>query len=174
MRATMRAVFARAEWATARRGAPSLRMHHIQGGGPWGASGAAGANYEWLGIADDESFPEDVVEAIQEPLQAKFHAYGERGAKKCIHVVGPDFRMKDRGFTEDDAVQELALAYSNTLREFCTSGLRKLRLLPISGGIFSGPFKDDLPELTVRALQAAFKQMPDAQMRHLQTCSIEC
>ena len=82
------------------------------------------------------SFPEDVTAAIQEPLQAKFHAYGARapgehrptwsllfvqkdrvspsshrpaeedGSKKCIHVVGPDFREKDR----PEMVAELQMA----------------------------------------------------------------
>lgn len=129
-------------------------LHHIQGGGPSGAGGAAGALYKWLGINNDASFPAPVVAAITQPLLAKFHAYGRR---MCIHVIGPDFRQ--RPYTRDEAVRELAQAYKNILLEFHYSGLPRLRLLPVSGGIFSGPFGPQLPELTAEALTLAFGEL---------------
>lgn len=147
-------------------------LHHIREG-PWGAAGAAGANYKWLGIDEDESFPEDVTAAITEPLQAKFHAYGEDGSKKCIHVVGPDFREKDRDFQREHAVKELAQAYGNVLTQFLDSGLKKLRLLPISGGIFSGPFRQELPELTAEALQVAYDTLEAEMKKHVDESTIE-
>eukprot|EP00930_Biecheleria_cincta_P052739 TRINITY_DN38000_c0_g1_i1.p1 TRINITY_DN38000_c0_g1~~TRINITY_DN38000_c0_g1_i1.p1 ORF type:complete len:277 (+),score=46.97 TRINITY_DN38000_c0_g1_i1:26-832(+) len=129
-------------------------LHHIQGGGPSGAGGAAGALYKWLGINKDATFPAPVVAAITQPLLAKFHAYGNR---MCIHVIGPDFRK--RPYTRDEAVCELAQAYRNILLEFHCSGLPRLRLLPVSGGIFSGPFGPQLPELTAEALTSAFGEL---------------
>eukprot|EP00969_Alexandrium_andersonii_P311490 13763789-Alexandrium_andersonii.AAC.1 len=39
-------------------------LHHIQTHGPKNAGGAAGYNYQWLGIRDDAAFPEDVRQAI--------------------------------------------------------------------------------------------------------------
>ena len=148
-------------------------LHHIREG-PWGAAGAAGANYAWLEIDEDESFPEDVVKAITEPLIAKFHAYAD-GQKNCIHVVGPDFRMRD--FTRAEAVAELATAYGNVFNEFCEEGkkkgLKKMRLLPISGGIFSGPFREVLPELTAEAVQAAYVKLSEEQKKHMMDSSIE-
>jgi len=126
-------------------------LFYIQGD-PSGAGGAAGVIYRWLGLTD--RFPEPVREGITAPLQAKFHAYGER---KCVHVVGPDLRA--RPYTRDEAVDELSEAYAAVLREFFSSGLRRLRLLPISGGIFSGFFADELPQLTAEALEAGFGKL---------------
>lgn len=131
-------------------------LHHIRGG-PGGAGGAAGVIYKWLGIYDSPAFPEAVRESITKPLQAKFHAYGDNGEKKCIHVVGPDFRT--RHYTREEAEAELAEAYANVFREFRASGLKRLRLLPVSGGIFSGPFGGELPTLTADALAAGFERL---------------
>eukprot|EP00928_Gymnodinium_smaydae_P058974 TRINITY_DN4219_c0_g1_i1.p1 TRINITY_DN4219_c0_g1~~TRINITY_DN4219_c0_g1_i1.p1 ORF type:complete len:291 (+),score=58.99 TRINITY_DN4219_c0_g1_i1:62-874(+) len=137
-------------------------LHHVQGNGPSGAGGAAGVIYRWLGIAEDDSFPPPVKAAIKAPLFAKFHEYGD---KKCIHVIGPDFRK--RQYSRDDAISELTIAYKNVLVEFCSSGLRSLRLLPVSGGIFSGPFKDQLPLLTAQALEEAFGSLSLEQRSHV-------
>merc|ERR1719512_532584 len=73
-------------------------LSYITSEGPAEAGGAAAVIYKWLGIKADPAFPEPVRNAIQAPLAAKFHAYGP---KKCIHVVGPDFR--DRQLSRDDA-----------------------------------------------------------------------
>eukprot|EP00438_Fugacium_kawagutii_P001946 Skav224093 [mRNA] locus=scaffold4565:35966:37942:- [translate_table: standard] len=146
--------------------------------GPSGASGAAGANYKWLEINKAKSFPEDVREAITEECQAKYHAYAD-GKKKCIHVVGPDFRKTsdDKGFTMEDAVDKLALAYGNVFEEFCNvgmeQGLKRMRLLPISGGLFSGPFKQDLPMMTARAVQAAYERLSEDKKQHIIDCDVE-
>eukprot|EP00438_Fugacium_kawagutii_P001945 Skav224092 [mRNA] locus=scaffold4565:20858:22852:- [translate_table: standard] len=146
--------------------------------GPSGAAGAAGANYKWLEINKAKSFPEDVKEAITEECQAKYHAYAE-GKKKCIHVVGPDFRKTsdDKDFTMDDAVEKLALAYGNVFEEFCTvgmrEGIRRMRLLPISGGIFSGPFKEDLPLMTARAVRAAYERLSEDKKQHIMDSNVE-
>mmetsp|Transcript_157894 Transcript_157894/g.483878 ORF Transcript_157894/g.483878 Transcript_157894/m.483878 type:complete len:283 (+) Transcript_157894:56-904(+) len=147
-------------------------LHHIQGG-PGGAGGAAGVIYRWLGISTHPSFPEAVRAAITAPLQAKFHAYGASGEKKCIHVVGPDFRHGQ--YTREKAEDELAMAYFNVFKEFRASGLQRLRLLPVSGGIFSGPFGGCLPELTASALDKAFDRL-DAETQawvlgsHVEMC----
>lgn len=126
-------------------------VHYICNIGPSGAGGAAGVIYKWLGIHADPSFPEPVRAAITGPLLAKFYAYGD---KRCIHVIGPDFRMRD--YSRKEAILELALSYYGIFREFVISGLPVLRLLPVSGGIFSGPFGTVLPEITAEAMQAGF------------------
>ena len=61
-----------------------------------------------------------------------------------------------------EALRELTAAYSAVLHEFARSRLGGLRLLPISGGIFAGPFCDELPQLTCAALRQAFNELPDA------------
>eukprot|EP00969_Alexandrium_andersonii_P227815 10061493-Alexandrium_andersonii.AAC.1 len=106
-------------------------LHHIQTRGPKNAGGAAGYNYQWLGIRGDAAFPEDVRQAITREGQAKFHAYGADGEKKCIHAVGPDFR--DSYATEEPAIQQLEEVYTYVFHELFTTRLKQLRLLPISG-----------------------------------------
>jgi len=147
-------------------------LHHIKPpGGPSGAGGAAGVIYKWLGISSDPSFPQPVVDAIGQSLQAKFFSYGDDGGKKCIHVVGPDLR--EGNYTRETAVNDLACAYRNVLSEFCLSGLPRLRLLPVSGGIFSGPFKDQLPYLTAEALESGYVQLSRAQQEQILMADIE-
>jgi len=129
--------------------------------GPRGAGGASGEIYRWLGIADEESFPTPVRKAITAPLQAALHYYGLHG---CIHVVGPDFN--GRGCSREEALARLTAAYGAVLRTFAGARLGGLRLLPISGGLFAGPFAPELPDLTCAALRGAFDALPDQVCAH--------
>jgi len=68
-------------------------------------------------------------------------------------------------------VAELAATYRNVLREFAEAasaegGPSILRLLPISGGIFAGPFQREIAPLTMDALAAAEATL-DAPVREL-------
>ena len=54
-----------------------------------------------------------------------------------VHTVGPDFRLR-KDISREDAVQILAETYCNVLSVAAQVGIPKLRLLPISGGIYSG------------------------------------
>ena len=128
----------------------------IQSQGPRGAGGASGQIYRFLGIDSDDEFPAPVRAAIQAPLQAKLHYHGLNG---CIHVVGPDF-ANGPSRSREQALAELTRAYGSVLREFATARLGGLRMLPISGGIFAGPFAPELPSLTRAALRGAFDGLP--------------
>jgi len=130
-------------------------LHHIHGT-PHGAGGAAGSIYRWLGIYNSPRFPTDVQAAITEPTHAKFHAYDQE--KLVIHAVGPNFRKES--VDRKQGVAMLSATYANILREYHLSGVHTLRLLPVSGGIFSGPFKNELPEMTREALEAALLTLP--------------
>lgn len=123
--------------------------------GPVGAGGASGAIYRWLGIASDAKFPASVAAAIQDELQAKCNIY-----KRCavIHVAAPDLREPRYDNHPDEVVEALAIAYRNVLTQFIESKKKCLRMLPISGGIFSGEHAEQLPELTARALKQAFAE----------------
>ena len=173
----------------------------IQRTGPGGAGGASGAIYDFLGIRDDDAFPEPVREAVTAVGLAKHHAYPqeEGGPLHCIHTVGPNFnrrcaaapavspRRRPRGprlspaarrpaaassrrddgsqHSREEAQGELAAAYKNVLCEFHAAasgegGPTQLRLLPISGGIFAGPFADEIAPLTMDALGAAAAELP--------------
>ena len=48
-----------------------------------------------------------------------------------------------------------------------TEALPTLRLLPISGGIFAGAFRERVPRLTREALDAGFAQLPEATQQRL-------
>lgn len=131
-------------------------LSFIQEMGPGMAGGAAGAIYSFLGIRNDDAFPQPVRDAVKKATDAKFHTYGQR---KCVHVVGPNFGEMDH-CTRQDAVALLASAYKNILAEFAGSGLQTLRLLPVSGGIFAGPFTPELPQITAEALRKGFSDLP--------------
>ena len=87
-----------------------------------------------------------------------------------VHAVGLDFRrLHDPPgtppYTRAEARATLARAYENVLREFAASGQRRLRLLPISSGIFAGPMAAEIPALTWEALQLGFDALdPVAQV----------
>lgn len=129
--------------------------------GPRGAGGASGEIYGWLGIANHDAFPAPVREAITAPLQAKLQYYGLHG---CIHVVGPNFH--DRILSREEALGELTSAYSAVLHTFARARLGGLRMPPISGGLFAGPFAHEMPALTCAALRGAFDSLPD-QAQHV-------
>ena len=69
--------------------------------------------------------------------------------KNIIHTVGPDFRRGEfRGQAGHDT---LAQAYLSVFERFVEANKQTLRLLPISGGIFSGG--QPIPEMTAHALR---------------------
>ena len=147
-------------------------LHHIQNlnGGPSGAGGAAGAIYKAIGIDQEQAFPDDVVTAVANTSDAKYHKYvkatsGGGGSVEVhvIHAVGPDLRkdadpVNEPGvpYTREQAVAALGGTYRNILCEFLSSGKPTLRLLPVSGGIFAGAFTSEIPALTWEALRTGF------------------
>ena len=172
-------------------------LHHIQDSGPAGAGGASGAIYAFLGMASNRAFPSSVVARVQRSCDAVLHTYGGEEAKRLqrhvIHVVGPDFR-KERvtermgmpsssgAYSWETAREDLALAYSNVLREFAvvyakeeaagegSMGAWALRLLPISSGIFGGELASTparMAQLTVEALAGGFEALGETSRRRL-------
>jgi len=148
--------------------------------GPRGADGAAGAIYKWLGIYQWSSFPDEVRNAIQQPLKAKLYKYGVEAPYDpqvhestrdavLIHAVGPDLRQQEYRGQRDLAVARLASLYKNVLIEFVSAEMSRLRLLPVSAGIFSGEFKDELPLMTVEALSMAFQQLDFGSRQRIMT-----
>eukprot|EP00760_Papus_ankaliazontas_P006332 PhM_4_TR13002/c0_g1_i1/m.40422 len=129
-------------------------LHHIKGT-PRGAGGAAASIYKWLGISNADQFPAPVRDSIFESCDAKYHKYGDD--KHVVHVIGPDFR--EGKWTRPEAVQALSRAYRNALQEFTKSNRAHLRMVPISGGIFSGSLYPEMPNMTIEALEAAYQQL---------------
>jgi O-acetyl-ADP-ribose deacetylase (regulator of RNase III) len=117
------------------------------------AGGAAGAIYNWIGLKG--AFPEEVRRYVLKVCDAKLYEYPN--SKRVIHVVGPDFR--EGQWSEREAAIELSRAYRNVLHEFVISEGDTLRMLPISGGVFSGPLYNQMPPLTQQALSMAFEQL---------------
>ena len=159
-------------------------LHFIQSS-PRGAGGASGAIYVWLGINTDDSFPTDVSEAIKTAGDAKYHCYPSKsgsnssGHLHVIHTVGPDFRQGNRR-SREEAVQELSISYLNIFREFITIDCGQeavpplqLRLLPVSGGIFSGPWGSSIAALTFESINAAYLQLTHEQQELLDARVVE-
>eukprot|EP00747_Dinoflagellata_sp_TGD_P208314 gnl/TRDRNA2_/TRDRNA2_81817_c0_seq2.p3 gnl/TRDRNA2_/TRDRNA2_81817_c0~~gnl/TRDRNA2_/TRDRNA2_81817_c0_seq2.p3 ORF type:complete len:131 (+),score=26.19 gnl/TRDRNA2_/TRDRNA2_81817_c0_seq2:402-794(+) len=74
----------------------------------------------------------------------------------------------------DEAVGDLAKVYRNILAEFAASDLPRLRLLPVSGGIFSGKFAPQLPAMTAEAIGLGFSRLEHAaKVQVLKASSLE-
>mmetsp|Transcript_52800 Transcript_52800/g.92692 ORF Transcript_52800/g.92692 Transcript_52800/m.92692 type:complete len:432 (-) Transcript_52800:7-1302(-) len=140
-------------------------LKYIQDIGPSGATGAAGAIYDWLGIKSDASFPERVKKEVTAEGEALYQRYGSKGNyKKVIHVVGPQlFDIEGTGpEIVETAIDRLAKAYFNTLYQYLFTRAKTLRLLPISGGLFAGRFGDDMPWITFASLERGFRQLKES------------
>jgi len=140
-------------------------LPYIQKHGPSRAGGASGALYKWLGIIYDNSFPKAVQKAITKELDAHYHTYGN---KKIIHCVGPDLRQAPYLGSRDCSVvmKALSIVYRNILAEFARApDVSKLRILPVSGGVFGGEFGKVLPEITATALALGFRQLSAAERK---------
>ena len=100
----------------------------------------------------------------------------------CIHTVGP---MLGHGkYTWAEAVAKLAGAYRNVLSQFAHFAVSKaaagpapkatpvrLRLLPISGGIFAGEYQQQIAPLTLAALQAGIGLLTEEESNNGHTTS---
>lgn len=134
-------------------------LPYIQKLGPKSAGGAAGAIYNFLGIKEFPEFPSSVRKAVRKPSDAALHVYNHQ---PVIHVVGPDFRDPEVAKEGEAAARtRLARTYKNVLKNFLRAGPQAtlLRLLPVSGGIFAGPFEESLPRLTFEALDEGFRML---------------
>ncbi|CAJ1430515.1 unnamed protein product [Effrenium voratum] len=92
----------------------------------------------------------------KDTVPPRHYAYGQ---KQVIHVVGPDFSAvaSDSSSARKEAMRKLEKAYKHVLEEFLDSGATGLRMLPVSGGIFAGPFQEELPRMTFASLNNAFR-----------------
>ena len=98
----------------------------------------------------------------------------------CIHTVGP--KLGHGKYTDNEAVWKLAGAYRNVLSQFVRFAVSKaaagpaptgtpvrLRLLPISGGIFAGEYQQDIAPLTLAALEAGIGLLTEEERGVLAT-----
>ena len=130
----------------------SVKMIQSEKLGPSCAGGASGAIYRFLGINRDREFPFDVRVAVQHESDAAYKKYGtDPKSTHVIHTVGPDFKL-DPAMKRKDAVAKLAETYKNIFTIAAQIGRHELRLLPVSGGIFSGKFNADMPSMTAEAI----------------------
>lgn len=135
--------------------------------------------YAFLGISDNDSFAPEVCETCTHEAHAKLHEYhlaDESGdcAISCIHVVSPNFRSwyaRLNGSNDQDVAAEatnaLAEAYRAVFLEFNSCEANILRTVPISAGIFAGPFQQQFANLTMDALTTAFESLPEEIKRRL-------
>ena len=137
----------------------------VNTGWPSDAGGASGSIYRFLGI--DAAFPDDVKAAVNAQGDAAYHRYGFPESLHCVHCAGIDFRREGAPATFDAAASALSVAYAHVLELAATLSKRRLRLLPISSGIFAGRFAERMPELTAVALLGALDQLPEASQKTL-------
>ena len=139
-----------------------------------------GQSTNTLQYGDLAAFPSEVREHITKEGDARLCIYDTvRGAQHVIHSIGPDLRRHP--YTEEGAEelsQEVLAAahvavlveYARTQREQFAAGkqpLQCLRLLPMSGGIFSGKYYNKIPDMTLEALARGFGQLSAVQQQSL-------
>ena len=94
-----------------------------------------------------------------------------------IHAVGPDFREVE--CDEEGAVEYLAHTYANVFREALRGyqqfpDVSKLRLLPISSGVFVGNFtKEQMARIAARAIEGALKSLTRKKLSDLADLEIK-
>lgn len=132
---------------------------------PGSAGGAAGAIYRFLGIAENDNFPPDVLCYLKVPGDATYKRYGHPNALHVIHVIGPDFNDLQLG--RSAAVEALAQCYHNVLKLAAAQGRPLLRLVPVSSGIYAGPFKSEMAEMTAEALHTGFRMLQPSEQSEL-------
>jgi len=129
---------------------------------PGDDGGASGAIYSALRIKE---FPQHVRDRITRSTEAAIHHYDDFDV---IHVVGPQL-WREVGdvihdVTHGAACGLLVQSYRNVFKEFGSEHslpdhLDELRLLPISGGIFAGRYKQQLPTMSATAVYQALSDL---------------
>jgi len=129
--------------------------------------GASGAIYKLLGKAyhNKPTPPEVRVQNITEG-KAGYWRYGNK--HHVIHTVGPNFSTTHRRIVDAEQTKPLiARAYvsvvSTWLRNKTLRGTT-LRLIPISGSIFAGRFKPQMPRIQTELLTQPFVAMLEDEM----------
>ena len=138
----------------------------INGNTTTGAAGVSGAIYRYIGL---EKFPDKVRETLLNKSEgiSKYHEYPatkERGLVNCIHVIAPDFTKNDT-----EPVKRLITAYLSVFKAFLNSKKSRLRLLPISGGVFTGKYKSEIPYFTKKAIITALEKLDANDLEEFRT-----
>jgi len=140
-----------------------------------------------------KSYPSSVSDRLTGPCMVASEIYtGDLGAfageKAVIHALGMNYDPSKihHGFPsvlnadKDTVVAIQAYAYLNVFREILAlmqkrPHIRKYRLLPISGGSYSGDFVKDMHEITWAAIYAAVRLMSVEEQESLlaSSCTFE-
>lgn len=145
-------------------------LPYILSKGPRSAGGASKAIYQWLGISCDPAFPSAVRKRLRAGSATAPHIYD--GHKWVIHAVGPDLRKFADG-KRNDVVRHLAHCYHQIFMDFAASGSGKLRLPPISSGIFSGVYSELMPSITAEALARGFGELCSSTQQALRNAEVQ-
>lgn len=88
-----------------------------------------GAMSRFIGIAEDASFPDDVLAKIQAEGQASYHRYGYPQSKHVIHVAAIDFSAEASSSTPSSEQRRLGLRVGS-IHRIATTGT----ILSLSNG----------------------------------------
>ena len=143
-------------------------LKYIKDHGPEGAGGASGAIYRLTGLKEESCFPSVVYHKCRNATDAKYHSYGQW---HVIHIVSPDFRQKRYDRPQLDRL--LTQAYVNIFEEYDETGKPSIRIPPISGGGFAGPFRDAMPRITKAAMCEAFETLTEETQARLLKCDMK-
>ena len=139
---------------------------------PQEAGGASGEIYKYINLRD--RFPDDIITNINKTGDVAYHKYNNEGKDiHVIHVIGPDLRKEEFNKLKSGEIEMiLSDIYTKIIHIFCKLKFNKLRLLPISGGIYSGNFKKLFPLITRNSIFKCINELDDAFKSYLHKNSI--
>jgi len=133
-----------------------------------GALGASKSIYKFL---DNPTFPPDLLSGFKR-FDARYHEYTNAvGTVRVIHTIGPNGAAKSKREFDKFMLPGLTETYKNVFKEFIKCGKHTLRLLLVSGGVYSG--ENDISTVTYEAISAALEKLSPQDLATLGDKNIE-
>ena len=102
--------------------------------------------------------------------------YDFEDSKKVTVIHAYSYNFHEPQYASLDkwkCVRMLANVYKRVFEEFIESRKKVLHLLPLSGKVFAGKFKDKIQYYTKYALNLAFSQLDETNQSKLESCEIK-
>lgn len=125
--------------------------------GEWGGGNVSGAIYEELKIEGESIKPEHNLETIKKYTEVCHNKFDND--IDIIHVHSPDGKVDEYKNKKYDFKQALKNSYKNIFNKYLEINKmnKQLILVQISGDLFAGNFKANMPEFTIEAINEGFR-----------------
>lgn len=138
---------------------------------PTNAGGAAGALYREMRI---KSFSSEVQKIELGGALVVYYQIGKKKNKKTpaiIHTAGINFNLVP-DWTPEQSQESLNRIYTEIFCAHISTNRKKFFFPPISGGRFSGRFKETMPQMQRLAIQKGFEKLSTEHQTQLRESDI--